>query len=180
MRRVSVLVTVVAIALAGWLAVARGPLNVGAQAGTPAPGGPPPGLTFETLAFGMAATVPPAPAILVMDRITLAPGASLPGAANDPNLSLFYVEQGTLTARADAPVSVIRGAALTTALATPGTMPAPEEVAAGTAVTLAAGDSAVFPPFVGVEFRNDGTEPVVLLTTTIGPAGGPAAGTPTP
>lgn len=183
MVRVSILVTIVAVALAGWLAGARAPLNVAAQEGTSVPDetGPPPGLTFETLAYGPVAMLPPAPAIAVIDRITIAPGATLPGEPGDPGFSLLYVERGTLSVRADTALDVTRATALTATLATPGATPALEEVAAGTDFTLAAGDSAAFPPVVGVEFRNDGAEPVAVLAASIAPTeAGMEAATPVP
>lgn len=177
MRRGSVLVAVVVVALVGWFAGAHAPLNAGAQSGTPAPEAfdPPPGLAFESLAFGPVATLPPVPAFAAIDRITLAPGANLPGEPGDPTFAILYVERGTVTVRADAQLGVTRAAAL----AAPGTLPATEEVAAGTDFTLAAGDSTVFPPLVGVEFRNDGLEEAVVLATTIAPAE-TEAGTPAP
>jgi mannose-6-phosphate isomerase-like protein (cupin superfamily) len=166
------LVWVVAIVLATSLA---GPLvspSANAQDASPAAeSGPPPGLVDETLAVGLTEALPEAPAIVLMQRVTIAPGADIPGSPDDPGFSFFRIESGMLTVRTDSPLSVVRAAALAEALATPGTMPTMEEISADAEFTLAAGDSVTFPPGVGGSLRNDGSEPVVLLTTQIFPAG---------
>ena len=150
---------------------------------------PPEGVGFFPLGFGTAEELPAAPADLVLVRFTLEPGASIPADAGDPSAALVYVEAGALTVRVDAPVRVTR-AAVIAAFATPGAEPEgppmPEEVAAGTAFTLAAGDSVVLPPNVAAELRNDGQERVVGLAAIVAPpemggeAGTPAAATPAP
>ena len=149
----------------------------------------PEGVGFFPLGFGTAEELPAAPADLVLVRFTLDPGAGFPTEADDPSVALVYVEAGSLTAEVGAPVRVTR-AAVIAAFATPGAepegAPMPEEVAAGTAFTLAAGDSAVFPPNVAGELRNDGQERVVGLAAIVAPpemgggAGTPAAATPAP
>jgi mannose-6-phosphate isomerase-like protein (cupin superfamily) len=106
-----------------------------------------------------------------MQRVTIAPGADIPGSPDDPGFSFFRIESGILTVHTDSPLSVVRAAALAEALSTPGTMPTMEEISADAEFTLAAGDSVTFPPGVGGSLRNDGSEPVVLLTTQIFPAG---------
>jgi hypothetical protein len=155
------------------IAGAADPYGVSAQDASPAAEemGPPPGVADVTLAFGMVDALPATPALIFMDRLTIDPGTSIPGEPGDPTFAFVLVESGALTVQADAPLAVGRAAALADALATPGTMPETEEVAAGTAVTLAVGDAIVFPPAVGVELRNDGSEPVVVLGTAIMPVG---------
>jgi quercetin dioxygenase-like cupin family protein len=133
--------------------------------------GPPPGLVDETLAVGLTEALPEVPAIVLMQRVTIAPGADIPSSPDDPGFSFFRIESGTLTVQTDSPLSVVRAAALAEALATPGTMPTMEDISADTKFTLAAGDSVTFPPGVGGGLRNDGSEPVVMLTTQIFPAG---------
>jgi len=143
-----------------------------AQAASPeADGGTPAGLTDEILAVGVATELPASPAIMLMQRVTVAPGADIPGDAADPTLSFFLIESGSLQMRASDPLIVIRAQALATALQTPGSMPETEEIAAGAAFTLEEGDSVLIPPGVGGGLRNDSAEPVVLLATQIFPAG---------
>jgi hypothetical protein len=180
MRRVSVFAAIVAVALVGWGAGGRVPIGVNAQDATPATEetGPPPGLAFESLSYNPITALPSAPAVAAIDRVTLDPGAALPGEADDPELTLVYVERGALTVRADAPLAVTRAAALTAALATPGATPATEEVAGSADAVLGVGDSVAIPPLSAGTLRNDGTEPAVFLAVTIAPAE-PQAGTPT-
>ncbi len=129
--------------------------------------GPPAGLSDEILAAGMATEFPATPAVMLMERVTIAPGADIPGDEADTTLSFFLMESGSLQMTASAPLMVIRADALATALQTPGAMPEVEEIAAGAAFTLEEGDSVLIPPGVGGGLRNDGTEPAVLLATQI-------------
>ena len=181
-----------ALALAALLALLAGgsAAHTAAQEGTPpAEGFALEGVGFFPLGFGTAEELPAAPADLVLVRFTLEPGASIPADAGDPSVALVYVEAGALTAEAGTPVRVTR-AAVIAAFATPGAEPEGppmlEEVAAGTAFTLAAGDSVVLPPNVAAELRNDGQERVVGLAAIVAPpemggeAGTPAAATPAP
>ncbi len=144
-------------------------------------------MAFAPLAFGTAEELP-APADLILIRFTIDPGAGFPIEEDDPSVALVYVESGAFTVRTEAPIRVTRAATIA-AFATPGAVeegaePQLEEIAAGTEFTLEAGDSAVFPPNVPGEVRNDGAEPAVGLVTIIAPPeeaeGTPAAGTPTP
>ncbi len=144
---------------------------VAQHASPEAEGGPPAGLTDEILAVGMAPELPASPAIMLMQRVTIAPGADIPGDAADPTLSFFLMESGSLQISTSAPLMVIRADALAAALQTPGTMPEMEEIAAGSAFTLEEGDPVLISPGTGGGLRNDGTEPAVLLATQIFPAG---------
>jgi hypothetical protein len=173
MRRIAGLVFFVVLVLA---AVLAGPLVVpGATAQdaspTAAEDGPPPGFEHEVLAAGLVEALPETPAIMLMERVTIAPGLDIPAAPEDPGMTFMRIESGRLTVSTDSPLAVIRATALAEALATPGTMPAAEEIAAGAEFTLAAGDSVVFPPGMGGGLQNDGTEPVVILATQLFPAG---------
>jgi quercetin dioxygenase-like cupin family protein len=152
------------------LAFGTGAGGVAQDASPEAEGGPPAGLTDEVLAAGMATEFPATPAIMLMERVTIAPGADIPGDETDTTLSFFLMESGSLQMTTSAPLTVIRAAALETALQTPGTMPETEEIAAGAAFTLEEGDSVLIPPGVGGGLRNDNTEPAVLLATQIFPA----------
>ena len=177
MRRVSVVVSLLAVVLVG-LAVAAGAV---AQEGTPAPEEEfelPEGVSFEALGYGTAAELPAAPADIALFRFGLEPGASFP-LEEEASVALVYVESGVLTVVMEGPMTVLRAADAGT--------PFPMETAtfaAGEEFTLEEGDSAIFPPAVAGEVRNDGTEPVALLVADVGPAQGevgtPAAGTPAP
>lgn len=168
MRRVSRWFTIMVFSISLGIGAAHGGI---AQEASPTAGdGPPAGLTDEILAAGMTTEFPAAPAVMLMQRVTIAPGADIPGDAADPTLSFFLMESGSLQLTTSAPLTVIRAAALATALQTPGTMPEMEEIAAGAAFTLEEGDSVLIPPGAGGSLRNDGTEPAVLLATQIFPA----------
>ncbi len=174
MRRLSILASVVAAVLAGWVLVGRPVVETVAQEGTPAAEEMlPPGVAAAFLAGGPIAELPQRPGYLVLVRLTLEPGAVLPGEPDDPTFALIYVESGTVTVRGEAALAVAR--------ATPGAdFPAEEELAAGTEFTLGSGDSFVAPPNVAGEVRNDGSAPAVLLAGLAVPAEeGAPAGTPT-
>jgi quercetin dioxygenase-like cupin family protein len=117
-------------------------------------------------------------------RITLEPGAIFPSEVDDASAGLVYVEAGAVTVRIEAPIAVLRAAALATVVAggPQEGLPAPpaEAVAAGAEATLRAGDSFVFPSNVTSELRNDGDTPAVILAAVISPTQGVDAGTPNP
>lgn len=166
MRRVMVFVSVLAVVLLGGFAVGRLSVAIAAQEATP-PAEELEGVTFEPLGFGTAEELPAAPADLQLFRVTLDPGASIPAEGGNPTVVLLYVESGSLTIQIEAPLQVTRAATIE-AFATPGAVEegadlGPEEVAAGTEVTLEAGDSVVLQANVAGELRNDGDEPVVGL-----------------
>ena len=175
MRRLTVLVSVLAVVLLGGFAVGRLSVATTAQEGTPPADEfvAPEGVAFAPLGFGIAEELPTAPAEFGLFRITFEPGASLPAEEDYPSVALIYVESGALTIQIEAPFQVVRAATIE-AFATPGAVeegavPGPEEVPAGTEVTLEAGDSVVFPPNVPGEIRNDGDEPAVGLSASIVP-----------
>ena len=162
MRRVMVFVSVLAVVLLGGFAVGGLCVAIAAQPPTEELEG----VTFEPLGFGTAEELPAAPAFLQLFRVTLDPGASIPAEAGDPIVVLLYVESGSLTIQIEAPLQVTRAATIE-AFATPGAV---EEVAAGTEVTLEAGDSVVLGELAGAgELRNDGDEPVVGLGALVAP-----------
>jgi hypothetical protein len=159
------------------VAVATGvlPLSVQAQDATPTSeqaAGTPEDATFRAVAAGFIEVLAPSTASVVLGRIALEPGASIPFDPEDPSAILVYVASGELTFRVDVPMTVARAAGS-------GTPTPPEEVAADTEFTLGDGDSALFPGLMGGEVRNDGAEAasawvvdIVHLTE--------AAATPTP
>ena len=191
MRRCSLLVPVVIIALLGLLVgsspAARAIAQDGTPEGTPSTEGEfgLEGVSFEPLAIAPGMTLP-SPADLVLVRLSLEPGAVLPSDPNDPTVAMVLIEAGELTVEFDMPFTITRAGTFVPALATAeagGEFVAPEEtVAAGEVVTLQVGDVAVFPANIGGETRNDGEERLVGLAFLVGPPGEggavPAEGTP--
>ena len=107
--------------------------------------------TFRAVAAGTIEVLAPSTANLVLGRIALAPGASLPFDPQDPSALLVYMSSGEMTFRVAVPMTVARGG-------NDGTPVPPEDVAADTEFTLSNGDSALFPGAMAGEVRNDGTE----------------------
>ena len=114
-------------------------------AGTPEPA------TFRAVAAGSIEVLAPSTANVVLGRISLAPGASIPFDPMDPSAILVYMATGEMTFRVDVPMTVARGAGS-------GTPTPPEAVAADTEFTLRDGDSALFPGTMAGEVRNAGTD----------------------
>lgn len=168
MRRITRWFTVMVVGIS--LGIGAAGSGSAQDASPAAESGPPAGLTDEILAAGLATEFPATPAVMLMQRVTIAPGSDIPGDEADTTMSFFLIESGSLQMTASEPLTVIRSEALATALQTPGTMPEMEETAAGATFTLAAGDSVLIPPGVGGSLRNDGTEPAVILATQIFPA----------
>jgi hypothetical protein len=135
-------------------------------AGTPAPA------TFRAVAAGLIEVLAPSTANVVLGRISLAPGASIPFDPADLSAILVYAASGELTFRVDVPMTVARGAG-------GGTPTPPEEVAADTEFTLRDGDSALFPGAMGGEVRNDGADEATAWVVDISHVTDTAA-TPTP
>jgi quercetin dioxygenase-like cupin family protein len=116
----------------------------------------------------------PGTATVGFGRITLAPGGSVPFDPNDPSAVLVYIASGEVTIRVETEMTVARGVAAGTPMPTE-----PEAVAANTEFTLLEGDSALFPPAISGEARNDGTEEAVAWVVTLAHLS-EAAATPTP
>ena len=165
----SFVLLVVVLALLGSLAPAA------AQEATPASeqaAGTPDDATFRAVAAGLIEVLAPSTANVVLGRISLAPGASLPFDPMDPSAILVYVATGELTFRVDVPMTVARGTGA-------GTPTPPEAVAADTEFTLRDGDSALFPGAMGGEVRNAGTDQATAWVVDIVHVTDTAA-TPTP
>ena len=137
-------------------------------AGTPAPA------TFRAVAAGLIEVLARSTANVVLGRISLQPGASIPFDETDPSALLVYMATGEMTFHVDVPMSVARAGGGGGGTPTP-----PEEIAADTEFTLRDGDSALFPGTIAGEMRNAGTEEatawVVDIVHVI-----EAAATPTP
>ena len=105
--------------------------------------------------------MPLAPSFVRLIGITLQPGSSIPMRSH-PGPKIDRVASGTLTA-------VVRDEGNLASVTLGGAAPA--AVTAGEDVSLAAGDVIVLPVDTFYAFRNDGTEPVTLLSTIMLPAG---------
>jgi hypothetical protein len=86
----------------------------------------PAGVVQQLLGMGMTTAMPATKGALSLDRITIGANAALP---IDGELTLIAIESGTATLRCDDPVNIFRAAG------------PPQQVAAGTDVTIGAGDS---------------------------------------
>ena len=182
LHRLTAQSSVVVVSLAGLLTVGNASIAV-AQEGTPAADeyAMPEGVTFDGLAFGTVAVTPPGPVDLGLYRSRLEPGASV-GLGGDAAYYLIYVESGTITFHVDTVASVTRAVAGTPAAQSPNQME-PEEIAAGTDVSLNQDDAALFSPNPHAapgEVRNDGQEPVTVLVVEAQPAAGSMTGAGTP
>jgi quercetin dioxygenase-like cupin family protein len=130
--------------------------------------------TFRALASGSMELLAPGTANLGFGRITLAPDASVAFDPSDPSAVLVYIASGAATFRVETEMTVTRGVAAGTPAPTE-----PEAVAANTEFTLREGDSALFPPAIAGEARNDGTDDAVAWVVTLAHLS-EAAATPTP
>jgi quercetin dioxygenase-like cupin family protein len=119
------------------------------------------GVAVEFLGLGEAETLPPGPAYLQLVRITIEPGgsAALP---EYPATALASIESGAVTLRVDTPITVVH----IPDDADPGRDDF-EHVPANEEVTLEEGDSALFPPNIAGEVRNDGEEATSILVANI-------------
>src|SRR5918993_5135698 len=158
MRRGSVVALLFTLVLA--IGAGQG-LSSGTQAQDATPpaeqqAGAPEGVSFVSLASGTIEVLSPGTANLVLGRVRLAPGATLPFDPTDPSVDLVFMGAGTLTFRVDAPMTVIRAVRTGTPVPTE-----PEEIPADTEFTLSDGDFALFPPNAAGEVRNDATEDAV-------------------
>jgi quercetin dioxygenase-like cupin family protein len=145
-----------------------------AQDATPPAGQAVEGVTARTLAGGSLDILTPGTASLNLGRIALAPGAVLPFNPQDPAAVLIYVASGELTFKVATPMTIARRVE-------PGTpVPSgPESVEANTEFVMRDGDSALFPPAIGGEVRNNGADEAIAWVVNV--AVQPAAGsTPTP
>lgn len=163
----SVLVLVLA-ALA--LFLLGGQSLVGARQASPVAGATPPsglpGVTSDVLGRGLPPAAPGQE--LAIGRVTIAPGASIP-THEHPGTQVAAIVGGELTYTV-----LTREVALTRAGGpTAGTPAATEAILAGETVILRAGDSVVEQVGAIHMARNEGTEPVVILVSTLFETGEP-------
>ena len=145
----------VAIALLILLIVGMVPPATGAQddPATPAPA--------DSLVDVVLDPMPLAPSFVRLIRIAMEPGSSIPMRSH-PGPKIDRIESGTLTV-------VVRDEDNIAAVSLDGADEA--AVPAGEDVELSSEDIIVLPPETFYAFRNDGSEPVVLLSTIMLPAG---------
>jgi quercetin dioxygenase-like cupin family protein len=170
MRRFGLPVSIVAVVLLGIGALQAQPVAV-AQEGTPTGGEMmPAGVTFQPVAFALGVDMPSSPSDLIVFRLGLEPGSTLPVDAS-PGVGILLVESGTLTVQVQGPVSVNRGAGMSAGMATAeatGDMSGlSETVAAGEVATLEAGDAVYVPGNVAGEIRNEGQAPATALVFSV-------------
>ena len=147
MRRVGVPVVILTLAstlLMGGVAAQETTPPADQAAGTPEPA------RFRPVAAGFIEVLSPSTANVVLGRISLQPGDSIPFDPTDPSVLLVSIASGELTFRVDVPMSVARGTRA-------GTPTPPEPIAADTEFTLRRADSAIFPGTMAGEVRNAGT-----------------------
>lgn len=164
MRRGSIIALLISLMLAIVAGQGMNPSTMAQDATPPSEqqADAPEGVTFVNLASGTVDVLSPGTANLVLGRLRLAPGATLPIDPTNPSVNLVFMGSGTLTFRVEAPVPVSR-------VANSGT-PVPagsEEIPAGTGFTMSEGDSALFPPNAAGEVRNDGDEDAVAWVTSM-------------
>ena len=175
MRRLSVLVSLLAVALVAWAALGRG-LGTAAQDATPA-ADPLAGVGIEALGGGGPPAAAPGTALSLL-RVTFAPGASIPP-HTQPGALVVAVESGTFG------FTVTQGQAQLSRAAAPGGTPAAAEpLAPGAEVLLGPGDAVYHDADTGHTGRNAGDGPLVLLIAALFDPTQPAFiftdGTPTP
>jgi quercetin dioxygenase-like cupin family protein len=124
--------------------------------------GTPEATTFRALAAGSIEVLAPSTANVVLGRVNLAPGTSIPFDPSDPSALLVYMTAGELTFRVEVPMTVARGTSASTPVPTE-----PEAIAAGTVFTMRDGDSAIFPGAMEGEVRNDGPDEATALVVDI-------------
>ena len=148
-----------------------------AQEATPTgqAGGTPEAVRGRPLAAGAIEVLAPGTGNIALGRIVLEPGTSLLFDPTDPSAVLLYMGAGELTFRVETEMTVARNRARGTPVPTE-----PEAVEANTAFTMSEGDSALFPPAIAGEIRNDGAEAATawVVGVTLQPT--EAAATPTP
>ena len=110
--------------------------------------------------------------------VTVAPGATVPFNPNDPSASLLLVTTGTLSFNVDKAISIAPHVGAGTPVPTQ-----PEQIQPNTEFTMNEGDSALFPPALTGEVRNDGTDEATAWVVSVAvqsAAGTPTAATPAP
>jgi hypothetical protein len=161
MRKLSILVSIVVVVLAGSLASGRITPGIVAQEATPAAGA----IVPELLGHGLPIAAPGFD--LSLYRVTFGAGAVLPPHTH-PGASVVYVESGTLG------FTSLEGEAWLMRAGTTATPEAQGELLAhDTEVTLEAGDALFFPDEHGDSAYNAGDGPLVLWLANLHTEGEP-------
>lgn len=102
---------------------------------------------------------------LTIYQLELAPGASVAYPTTNPGFGAHLVESGALTL-SDFSVDIM----VTRAATHSGHAPAPAvTLPAGSEMRVGTGDGFLLPPLAAGEFRNNGSEPVVLAISALSP-----------
>ena len=127
--------------------------------------GPTSGVAVQSLASGVAKALPAAPATLILQRVTVAPGVAFPAHAHPgPMLSAFEAGGG-ITTIAEGEGEVTRGLGM----ADPAGATSVEPIGPQGEAALAAGDAAFSQLGTAVGFRNPGPAAAVFLSAVIHP-----------
>ncbi len=152
----AVLLSVLAISLAGSAALGRVSLHAAAQDTTPAAADATPleGVTFELLDAGEPSAA--RGQTLAFVRMIIEPGGFI-SAHGHPGAQIWYVESGSFS------TAMLEGSLRVTRAVDDGTPAPTEELASGDDATLTAGDSAFFDADVVHTVHHAGDEPTVVL-----------------
>jgi quercetin dioxygenase-like cupin family protein len=150
----------VVVTLGGLVALGGTPSAAVAQEGTPMADAVPPvgGAVIEILDIGEPEAAPGQALSLV--RITFEPGGYF-ASHGHPGTQIWYIDAGTLS------TTIEEGTARLTRAPVGGTPTPAEQLAAGDAVTMLAGDALFFGPDLVHMVRNEGDETTVLLISAI-------------
>ena len=164
MHRLSLLVSVVIVVLAGSLASGRLTPQTGAQEATPAAGE----LVAELLGHGLPVAAPGFD--LSLYRVTFGPGAVVPPHTH-PGAAVVYVASGTMEFTSLQGEAWLMRAGMAGMAATPEAQG--ELLAVDTPVMVNAGDKLFFPTEHGDIATNAGDDALVLLLANLHTAGEP-------
>ena len=153
----TVLLPILALVLAGSIALGRLSSHVSAQDATPAASDAPPiqGVTFELLSSGGEPAAAPGQTLAFV-RMTIEPGGFI-SAHGHPGAQIWYVEAGAFT------TTMLEGTLQVTRAAEGGTPVPAEQLMAGAEATLSPGDAAFFDADVVHTVRHAGDEPTIVL-----------------
>lgn len=154
MRRISVIMSAVVVLLSGAVMTSRVPAV--AQEATPIVTVSDE-ITIEQTTFGFTETLPPAPLSIDYFRMVMPPGTEISGPRGDPGFGAHVVESGSLTVTFDEDMPLTRDGQ-------------PNGVVrAGEEAQLGPGDGFLWKPIAAGAFRNDGSEPAVVLVVLLYP-----------
>lgn len=122
------------------------------------------GVTVERLMQPTVVGIPPAPALVSLGRLILAPNTGTALYVTS-GLVFYYVESGILTIRVGGPARL--GDRQSDGIA--GALEAKESVPVGKTIALGPGEYVLIFPDTPREMRDDGAEPTVMLVTEITP-----------